>query len=200
MMNTIRQWFAVCLLVTGCVLTIPGAVAEEETMMETPAEKGFYGFVLNDIDGNPVKMEQFQGKVLLVVNVASKCGFTRQYEGLQNLYAKYKDQGLVILGFPANDFGGQEPGTNEEIKAFCSTRYQVSFPMFSKISVKGDDQHPLFAYLTSGGGNAELAGAISWNFNKFLVDRKGNLIARFGSTDAPEGKKILAAVEEALAE
>jgi len=134
----------------------------------------------------------------LIVNVASKCGYTPQYEGLQKIYQEYKDKGLVILGFPANNFKNQEPGTNEEIKEFCSLNYGVTFPLFAKISVKGDDIHPLYRYLTSQDTNPEFAGDISWNFNKFLVDPSGKVVARFESRDKPESEKVVAAIEVSL--
>ncbi len=158
-----------------------------------------YDFVVKDIDGNDVKLEQFKGKVMLIVNVASKCGFTPQYEGLQKIYMQYKDKGLVVLGFPANNFMNQEPGTNEQIKQFCSLNYNVTFPMFSKISVKGKDIAPLYQYLTSKETNPQFAGEISWNFNKFLVDRSGKIIARFGSRTKPESEELIQAIEKALA-
>lgn len=160
--------------------------------------KSLYEFQMNDIDGNPVKLETYNGKVLLLVNVASKCGLTPQYEGLQALYTRYNDRGFEVLGFPANNFLGQEPGSNEEIKQFCSLKYNVTFPLFEKISVKGKDQHPLYAYLTSETTNPEFAGEISWNFNKFLVDRTGKVIARFGSKTKPGDPEVIEAIETAL--
>src|SRR5262249_47438091 len=156
------------------------------------AMKSFYDFEVKDIEGKDVKLSDYRGKVLLVVNVASQCGYTPQYEGLQSLYMKYKDQGLAILGFPANNFGSQEPGTNEEIKTFCSTKYKVSFPMFAKISVKGSDKHPLYQTLTSGGGE------VTWNFNKFLINRDGKIVKRFDSSVEPEGAELTQAIETAL--
>ena len=132
-----------------------------------------YNFDLKSIDGKQMSLSQYRGKALLLVNVASQCGYTPQYEGLQKIYAKYKDRGLVVLGFPANNFGAQEPGTDQEIKTFCSTRYNVTFPMFSKISVKGPDQHPLYQYLTDATTNPKFSGEIKWNFNKFLIDKQG---------------------------
>jgi len=134
----------------------------------------------------------------MVVNTASKCGYTPQYEGLQNIFTKYKDQGFVILGFPANNFGGQEPGSNEEIKDFCTLKYKVSFPMFAKISVKGEDQHPLYTYLTSEQSNPDFAGDITWNFNKFLIDANGKIVARFASKETPESPEVTKAIEAAL--
>lgn len=160
--------------------------------------KSIYDFTVKDIDGKDVKLENYKGKVVLIVNVASKCGFTPQYEGLQKIYTKYKDQGFVILGFPANNFMGQEPGTNEEIKQFCSLNYNVTFPMFSKISVKGKDIAPLYQYLTEKETNPEFSGKISWNFNKFLIDREGKIVARFGSRAKPESQEVIAAIEKAL--
>ena len=157
-----------------------------------------YDFTLKNIDGKDTSLSQYRGKVLLLVNVASKCGLTPQYEGLQSLYTKYKDRGLVILGFPANNFMGQEPGTDEEIKSFCSLKYNVTFPMFSKISVKGSDIHPLYKFLTDKETNPEFGGDIRWNFNKFLVDRNGKIIARFEPQVKPEDDRVIQAVEKAL--
>ncbi len=164
------------------------------------AEKSVLEFTMKDIDGNAVKIDKYKGNVMLIVNTASKCGYTPQYEGLETIYQKYKAQGFVILGFPANNFLGQEPGTNEEIKEFCTlTKYKVTFPMFSKISVKGEDQDPFYGFLTNSKTNPDFAGEISWNFNKFLVDRSGNIVARFSSKDTPEGEAITQAVERYLA-
>ena len=171
------------------------AVKTEEKKMP---EKTVLDFSLNNIDGKATKLSEYRGKVLLLVNVASKCGYTPQYDGLQAIYTKYKDQGLVILGFPANNFMGQEPGTNEEIKTFCQTKFNVSFPLFAKISVKGDDIHPLYQFLTSKETNPEFAGNITWNFNKFLVGQNGKVIARFDTKEKPEGEKIMQAIEAAL--
>ena len=161
-------------------------------------EKSIYDFIMKDIDGQESKLEQYRGKVLLIVNVASKCGFTPQYAGLQKLYLKYKDQGFYVLGFPANNFLSQEPGTDEEIKNFCSISYDVTFPMFAKISVKGKDKHPLYRFLTEEATDPEFAGEISWNFNKFLVDKSGKIIARFGSKIKPEDEQMITAIEAAL--
>jgi glutathione peroxidase len=149
-------------------------------------------FTLNSIDGNPAPLAQYKGKVVMIVNVASNCGFTPQYAGLEALYEKYKDRGFVILGFPANNFGLQEPGTDEEIKAFCSRKYNVTFPMYAKISVKGEDEHPLYRYLTETGGD------IQWNFTKFLVGKDGKTIARFESAVKPESPEVASAIEKAL--
>lgn len=167
--------------------------AAEEAKMKT-----VYDFVMKDIDGKDVKLEKFRGKVALIVNVASQCGYTPQYTGLQAVYQKYKDKGLVVLGFPANNFGAQEPGADAEIKTFCTSKFNVTFPMFSKISVKGPDQHPFYQFLTSKETDPQFAGDIAWNFNKFLVDKDGKVIARFESKDAPEGEKVTQAIEQAL--
>ena len=181
----------------------PPTPVAAEAEVKTPAEpaapvKPLYAFELSDIDGNPVKLAQYQGKALLLVNVASKCGYTRQYAGLQALYEKYQDQGLVVLGFPANNFGAQEPGTNAEIKTFCTTTFQVTFPMFAKISVKGDNIHPLYAFLTGAESNPDLAGPIKWNFNKFLVDRGGDVVGRYDSNVEPMSAELTAEIETAL--
>jgi len=165
---------------------------------ETMAENSVLDFTMKSIDGNDVKLDSYSGKVLLLVNVASKCGYTKQYKGLESIYLKYKDQGLVVMGFPANNFLWQEPGTNEEIKTFCTTKYNVTFPMFAKISVKGSKIDPLYKFLTSKQTNPEFSGGISWNFNKFLVDRSGKIVARFGSKDEPDSDKVVQAIEQEL--
>lgn len=156
-----------------------------------------YDFNLADIDGNKMSLEQFEGKVLLLVNVASKCGYTPQYEGLQAIYEEYSDDGLVIIGFPANNFAGQEPGTEEDIKQFCTLNYGVTFPMTEKVSVVGDDQAALFSYLTSQ-PNKDFEGDIKWNFEKFLIDREGNLQRRFRSSVKPESEELVSAIKELL--
>jgi glutathione peroxidase len=155
-------------------------------------------FTLNSIDGKPAPLSEYHGKVVMIVNVASKCGFTPQYTGLEKIYEKYKDQGFVILGFPANNFGLQEPGTNEEIKTFCSSKYQVTFPMYAKVSVKGDDKTPLYQFLTDGKSNPATGGDIKWNFTKFLIGRDGKVIARFESAVTPESGEVTGAIEKAL--
>ena len=153
---------------------------------------------MKDISGSDIPLEKFRGKVVLLVNVASKCGLTPQYKGLQALYERYHDKGLEILGFPANNFFRQEPGTDAEIQKFCSLNYGVSFPLFSKISVKGKDIHPLFAFLTSPDTNPRFHGKIGWNFAKFLADRTGKVIARFEPSVNPESPQVTAAIETAL--
>ena len=186
--------FAAMLLVMATMTSIRAG--------DNPSKGGktplIYDFTLKNIDGKDAKLDQYRGKALLLVNVASQCGYTPQYEGLQKLYFKYKDKGLVVLGFPANDFGAQEPGSDQEIKTFCSTKYNVTFPMFSKISVKGPDEHPLYKFLTDQKTDPKFAGEITWNFNKFLIDKNGNIVARFDSKDTPESDKVVAAIEQAL--
>jgi len=193
-MKNLFAWAGAALMAVGLAPRQSAAQAAE------PLPKSFYDFTMKDIDGNEVRLSAFKGKVVLVVNVASRCGFTPQYAGLEKLYETYKDRGLVILGFPANNFLSQEPGTDPEIKTFCSTKYNVTFPMFSKVSVKGSDQHPLYRWLTGKETDPEFAGAITWNFNKFLLDRTGRVVARFGSRTTPEDDKLIAAIEKALAE
>ena len=161
------------------------------------AAPGLYNFTLPSIDGESIPLSTYKGKVILLVNVASRCGYTPQYSALESLYEKYKEQGLVILGFPANNFGAQEPGTNAEIKTFCSTKYNVTFPMFSKVSVKGDDTTPLYQFLTQK-ANPAVAGEIKWNFTKFLVDRKGHVVARFEPAIKPDSPEVVAEVEKLL--
>ncbi len=165
---------------------------------DPPKEKSMYEFTMKDIDGTDVKLDTYKGKVVLVVNVASKCGLTPQYDQLEPLYKKYKDQGFVILGFPANNFMGQEPGTEKEIKEFCKLKYDVSFPMFSKISVKGKDQHPLYTYLTNEKSNPGFSGDISWNFEKFLIGKDGKTLARFSPKTTPNDQTVIDAIEKAL--
>jgi glutathione peroxidase len=161
------------------------------------AASSIYDFTLTSLDGQPGPLASYKGKVVLVVNVASRCGFTPQYTALEATYEKYKDQGFVILGFPANNFGGQEPGTNEEIKTFCQSKYSVTFPMYQKISVKGDDQTPLYSYLTKD-ANPAVAGDIKWNFTKFLVDRHGKVVQRFEPATTPDSPEVIAAIENLL--
>ena len=174
------------------LIAITAIQTEEQNM------NSIYDFKMVNIMGDTLQLNEYAGKVLLIVNTASKCGFTYQYEGLEKLYKTYKDKGLVILGFPANNFLKQEPGSNEEIATFCSINYGVTFPMFSKISVKGKTIHPLYQYLTSKETNPEFGGKISWNFNKFLISKEGKIINRFGSKDKPESEKIIQAIENAL--
>ncbi len=195
-MKKITLLFITFLVISTTILI---ATRAKENAVEEKTVKSIYDFALKDIDGKEIKLDQYKGQVLLLVNVASRCGYTPQYQGLQKIYDKYKDQGFVVLGFPANNFGGQEPGTDKEIKTFCSTRFNVAFPIFSKISVKGEDKHALYKYLTEKETNAQFAGEISWNFNKFLVDKTGHIVARFDSKDEPESEKVREAIESAIA-
>ena len=165
---------------------------------EPPRENSMYDFTMKDIDGNDVKLDAYSGKVAMIVNVASKCGLTPQYEGLQAIYDKYKDRGFVVLGFPANNFMGQEPGTEAEIKEFCTLKYNVTFPMFSKISVKGGDQDPLYTFLTHKETNPGMDGDITWNFEKFLAGKDGKIVARFSPKTVPNDPEIEQAIEQAL--
>ncbi|ULA57895.1 MAG: Hydroperoxy fatty acid reductase gpx1 [Nitrospira sp.] len=155
-----------------------------------------YDFTLNDIDGKPVSLSQYKGKVVMLVNTASLCGNTPQYADLEKMYETYKDKGFEILAFPANNFGQQEPGSNEEIKGFCLTKYSVGFPLFSKISVKGSDKHPLYRYLTE---QSPFPGEVEWNFQKYLVDRSGNVVARYHHGTKPVADQIVNDVERFLA-
>lgn len=165
---------------------------------DPPKEKSMYDFKMKNIDGQEVKLDAYKGKVVMIVNTASKCGYTPQYEGLEAMYEKYKDRGLVILGFPANNFMGQEPGTEKEIKEFCTLKYNVTFPMFSKISVKGTDQNPLYTFLTNEKSNPGFSGDITWNFEKFVADRSGKIIARFPPKTKPDDPEVMKTIETAL--
>jgi glutathione peroxidase len=156
-----------------------------------------YDFSATTIDGKPRKLADYKGKVLLVVNTASKCGFTPQYKGLEALYKKYKDKGLVVLGFPSNQFGAQEPGPESEIAEFCEMNFGVTFPLFSKVDVNGDAAHPLFKYLTSTKKGLLGSEGIKWNFTKFLVDKKGEVVERYAPTTKPED--LVKDIEKALA-
>ena len=193
----IRQ--LLCILpVIALLSAVSGNEAKKESQKEEKQMKSIYDFKVADIDGNDVNLADYKGKVLLILNVASKCGFTPQYKGLESIYRQYKEKGFEILAFPSNDFMGQEPGTNKEIKSFCQLNYQVSFPLFSKISVKGKDIHPLYKFLTEKSTDPKFAGGITWNFNKFLIDRNGNIINRFGSRAEPQSPEVIKAIEDAL--
>ena len=154
-----------------------------------------YSFAMKTIDGKEQKFSDYKGKALLIVNTASQCGFTPQYKSMETLYEQYKDQGLEVLAFPANNFKGQEPGTDEEIKDFCWRNYKTTFPLFAKISVAGDDMHPLYRYLTTQSG---FDGPITWNFNKFLVDPNGKVVARFDSKVDPLAADVVEELEKIL--
>jgi len=185
------------LMLAACLATVPFVVEADE-----PAKKptSVHAFKVLDIDDKEVSLADYKGDVLLIVNTASQCGYTPQYEGLEAIYEKYKARGFKVLAFPANEFGRQEPGSNSEIKEFCSSKFHVTFPLFAKIVVKGKGIHPLYEYLTSRETNPQFAGYIPWNFAKFLVNRKGEVIARFAPGDEPESEKVAKAIESALAE
>jgi glutathione peroxidase len=175
-------------------LAQPAPAQEKESKKVAPALK----FKAKDIQGKTVELSRYQGKVVLIVNVASECGYTQQYKGLQELHAKYAKDGLAILGFPSNEFGKQEPGTEKQIEEFCTKNYGVKFDMFSKVEVKGNDAHPLFKFLTSKETNPKSAGPVRWNFEKFLIGRDGTIIARFASDVAPESDEFQKAIRTAL--
>ena len=181
-MKTLRS------LLTTLLLMAASALADDAKIYTIP---------LKDIDGKDATLKTYAGQPLLIVNVASKCGFTPQYTGLEAVWRKYKDKGLMVLGFPCNDFGAQEPGTTEEIKKFCSANYEVTFPLFDKLHVKGDEQHALYAVLT--GADSPVPGPVKWNFGKFLIGRDGKIIARFDSKVTPDSAELTKAIEDALA-
>ncbi|SRR6266566_728500 len=162
-------------------------------------DKSVYDFTVKDIDGKSVDLSQYKGKVLLIVNTASKCGFTPQYKNLEAVYEQYKEKGFEILAFPANEFGKQEPGSNAEIKEYCTSKWETKFPLFSKIVVKGEGQAPLYQYLTSTDANQKTAGEIKWNFTKFLVSKDGKIVARYEPKVKPDDKDVTAAIETELA-
>jgi glutathione peroxidase len=184
-------WFSVAKTLTGVVCLVMAEIAPAQ------ANVSLYDIPLRDIDGKDTSLRTYQGKVLLIVNVASKCGFTPQYEGLEALQKKYEAQGFTVLGFPCNDFFSQEPGTAAEIKTFCSLNYEVTFPLFEKLHVNGKDRHPL--YVALAGKDSPFPGNIKWNFGKFLISRGGKILRRFGSLDKPESKAMIEAIETALA-
>ena len=196
---------AATLLLAGCV-GAPNIAQSDETKSENKTEAQanakekpvVLNYKVKNLAGEDVDLSKYKGKVVLIVNTASKCGLTPQYEGLQKLHEKYKDQGLAILGFPANNFADQEPGSNGEIAEFCKRNYGVTFDMFSKISVKGDDIAPLYKQLTAGAGDEKLAGEVDWNFAKFLVGRDGKLVSRFKARTKPDAPEFLSALETEL--
>lgn len=176
-----------------------GKVATPPSAPATPQAASFFDLSAQPIEGqNPVPLSQYSGKTVLVVNVASRCGYTPQYKGLQSLYEKYQGKGLVILGFPSNDFGGQEPGSNSEIKKFCSKNYGVSFPLFAKSPVSGPKKNPVYRYLVSAAEPLSAGGEVAWNFEKFLISKKGQVVGRFKSSVAPDDKDLIAAIEKQL--
>ena len=181
------------------IFNISSLFSDKSAQADTPTtERSVLDFTMRSIDEKEVPLSTYRGKVLLIVNVASRCGNTKQYEGLQKLYEIYRERGFEVLGFPANNFLGQEPGTNVDIKEFCSTKYGVTFPMFSKISVKGGDQHPLYRFLTSDSTNPKYSGSVKWNFQKYLINRDGEVIAKFAPGDEPMSADVVSAIEAAL--
>jgi glutathione peroxidase len=178
----------------AAVLAVP-ALAEDKGDSKVT---GPLSYTLKDIKGNSVELSKYKGKVVLLVNVASQCGLTPQYKDLQALYEKYEKDGFVIIGIPANEFGKQEPGTNEEIEKFCTSKYSVTFPMMSKIVVKGEGIDPLYKYLTTKETKPQPAGDITWNFEKFLVGKDGQVVARYAPRTKPSDPKLVEAIEEEL--
>ena len=197
----IRRTWAMGLMVLG-LATVAQAQATGSDDSKKQQEKpvpAVLNFTMKSIEGQDVPLSKYHGKVVMMVNVASRCGLTKQYKDLQALHDKYASQGLVILGFPANEFGGQEPGSNEEIKQFCESKYNVKFDMFSKIVVKGEGTHPLYQYLTSKDTNPKFPGPISWNFEKFLIGRDGQIANRFAPRIAPNDDAVIKAIDAELA-
>lgn len=185
--------FALAILTTAAVAALGLAADKKEEKVKGPLD-----FVLTDIDGKEHKLDQYKGKVVLLVNVASKCGYTPQYTGLQKLYETHGKDGLVVIGVPANEFGKQEPGSDADIKEFCTSKYKVTFPMLSKVVVKGDGMTPLYAYLTGKDTNPKYAGDIKWNFEKFLINKKGEVVGRFASKVAPDSDELTKAIKAEL--
>ncbi len=188
--------FLVCILSPGLSQatkpSAPGDAAVAQCTVETTASA--YSFKVKNVDGQAIDLAQYKGKVSLIVNTASKCGYTGQYKDLQGLYEKYKAKGFVVLGFPSNDFGGQEPGTNQEIKSFCAVNFKVNFPLFAKAAVTGTNKQPLYHFLTQSGG-----GEVDWNFEKFLVDQRGVVVGRFKSKVGPMESELTQKIEAVLA-
>ena len=188
----------IALMALGVAAVVGGiafALMPQETTPKQQDGKSLYDFTMKNIKGESVKLDQYKGKAVLIVNVASQCGNTPQYAGLEALYDKYKEKGLVVLGFPCNQFNGQEPGSDAEILEFCQTKYDVSFPMFSKIDVKGEQADPLYQWLVHSTENRK---DVEWNFAKFLVGKDGTTVTRFGARTKPESQEIVAAIETAL--
>jgi glutathione peroxidase len=177
------------LLFVSCFNTVQ--VAPPPSQNPTAPMSSFHSLTANDIHGNPVQMAQFAGKKLLVVNTASECGYTPQYKALQELYAKYKDKGLVVIGFPCNDFGGQEPGSAPEIEQFCQKNYGVTFPLMDKVRIKGNEPSPVYKWLTRKSENGVLDAEVKWNFHKFLIDEQGHLVKVLGSGISPNDEEVL---------
>jgi len=200
MNNPIKSLFTsfTCVLILTLLGAGPATLPVEPSLKESPVP-AVLNFTVNSLAGKPVELKKYLGKVVLIVNTASKCGLTPQYKGLESLHEKYASQGLSILGFPANNFGGQEPGSDKEIGEFCAQNYGVKFDMFSKISVKGDDQHALYKVLTSAKSTDVEPGDIKWNFEKFLIGKDGQIVKRFAPPVAPDSEEVVKAVEAELA-
>lgn len=181
-------------LLSAALMAVSVLPAQDQSVNTDPR---LYSFSMKTIDGGMRSLADYKGKVLLLVNVASECGYTPQYKDLEAVYRKYKEKGFVVLGFPANNFGAQEPGTDAEIKEFCTTTYDVTFDLFSKISVKGDDQHPLYAYLSR---ESPAKGDVKWNFQKYLVDRKGNVVRMIPTRTKPSDPDVTSTIEQLLAQ
>lgn len=193
-----RKWIFVLTLAalgSGLMSGLPSRAEDGGSLMAAKSTS-LYEFTMDDIDGKPVNLGVYKGKVLLLVNTASLCGNTPQYTDLERVYEQYHEQGFEVLAFPANNFGQQEPGTNAEIKGFCLTKYSVSFPLFSKISVKGSDKHPLYQYLTE---QSPFPGEVEWNFQKYLVDRSGQVVGRFHHRTKPASPEVVNEIERVLA-
>jgi glutathione peroxidase len=194
-MSKIRLAVSALVVGWGLIAGLHSVQADQEGQLMVAKTPSIYDFTMDDIDGKPVNLSQYRGKVLLVVNTASFCGNTPQYSDLEKIYETYQEKGFEILAFPANNFGQQEPGTNQEIKTFCFTKYSLTFPLFSKISVKGEDKHPLYRYLTE---QSPFPGEVEWNFQKYLIDRSGNVVARYHHRTKPLSDEIVRGVETAL--
>lgn len=188
----------ILLLIIGIFAVLGMSFMTETATKAKSSTKSIHKFSAENIDGVDTSLEKYKGDVVLIVNTASKCGYTPQYKGLQAIYEKYKDRGFKVIGFPTNDFGGQEPGSNEEIKEFCTLKYAVGFPMFAKITVKGEDKHPLYKFLTDKEIHPETGGEITWNFNKFIANGEGEIVARFSSKDEPESEVVTSEIEKHL--
>ena len=190
-------------LLSACLMLSVSLVAvsakDEKSSKKDDKVPAALNFKMDRLDGKSANLADYKGKVVMIVNVASKCGLTPQYEALEGLHEKYADKGLAVLGFPANEFGKQEPGTNEEIAEFCKENYGVKFDMFSKVVVKGEDKCPLYTFLTSKETNPKFAGDISWNFEKFLINREGEVVARFSPKVKPDSEEVIKAIEAELA-
>ena len=191
-----QAWTIALVLIAALAIAVPGLAAKAQHKGGKPVSKSIYSFHVKTIDGEDRSLAEYRGKTLLIVNTASECGNTPQYAGLETLYDRYKARGFEVLAFPANNFGHQEPGTNAEIKTFCSTNYKTTFPLFSKISVKGGDIAPLYQYLTKDSGHP---GDIGWNFAKFLVAPGGKVVARFDPSTEPLEAKVVDKIEATLA-